>query len=44
MSIIQVSRVGDKFAVLEDGTVIPNSTSDTRGEAVKFALNYKANN
>lgn len=44
MSIIQVSRVGSKFAVLEDGTVIPNSQSDTRGEAVKFAIEHKKNN
>ena len=44
MSIIQVSRAGSQFVVLEDGVVIPNSRKDTRGEAVKFALDYKENN
>lgn len=44
MSIIAVTRVGSQFAVTEDGTVIPNSQRDTRGEAVQFAINYKENN
>lgn len=44
MSIIQVSRIGSKFAVLEDGAVIPNSYREKRGEAVKFAIEYKENN
>lgn len=44
MAIIQVSRIGERFAVLEDGTVIPNSYRETRGEAMRFALDYKENN
>ena len=41
MSIIQVSRIGNRFAVLEDNSVIPGSYSDTRGDAIKFALEYR---
>ena len=44
MAIIQVSQIGDRFVVLEDNNVIPGSYSDTRGEAVKFAIDYKENN
>ena len=44
MSIIQVARVGTKFAVQEDGNTIPNLSFDTRGKAVVAALKYKEEN
>ena len=42
MSIIQVSMVGNQFAVLEDQTVV--SRHNSRGEAIKAAIQYKENN
>lgn len=42
MAIIQVARLGDKFAVLEDSTVV--SHHDTRGQAIKAAIQYKEQN
>lgn len=44
MSIIQVARVGTKFAVQEDGNIIPGLSFDTRGQAVAAAVQYKENN
>ena len=44
MAIIQVARVGTKFAVQEDGHTIPGLSFDTRGQAVAAAIQYKDNN
>ncbi len=41
MAIYQVSRVGSKFCVLEDGNPVSGSERDTRGEAIKHALELK---
>lgn len=44
MAIIQVTRVGNKFAVQEDGNIIPGLSFDTRGQAIAAAVQYKENN
>jgi len=44
MAIIQVSLVGSKFAVLEDGSPVPNLRFDTRGAALAAAITYKEEN
>jgi len=43
MSIIQVARVGTKFAVQEDGNTVPGLRFDTRGQAIKAAIQHKEN-
>lgn len=43
MSIIQVAREGSAFVVKEDGNTVPGSRRETRGEAIKFAIDYKQN-
>lgn len=42
MAIIQVTRLGPRFAVLQDQTVA--STHDTRGQAISAAIALKENN
>lgn len=44
MTIIQVARVGTKFAVQEDGNTIPGLSFDTRGQAIAASIEYKENN
>lgn len=41
MAIIQVAQVGTKFAVQEDGNIIPGLSFDTRGQAIVAAISYK---
>lgn len=44
MAITQVAQVGTKFAVQEDGNIIPGLSFDTRGQALAAAISYKENN
>lgn len=44
MSIIQVARQGAKFVVQENGETVTGLRFDTRGQAIKAALQYKETN
>jgi hypothetical protein len=40
--MVQVSRLGSKFTVLVNG--VSHGSYETRGEAIKAAIEYKENN